>query len=65
MQIEITFQKPTYVGFLVSELRYELETFTHQCDPSKSEYENLNDAYDIAISKGHQPNKNIRWKFIE
>lgn len=65
MKIKITFQKPTYVGRgFMTNLVYELETFYYECNPSLSDRENLDAAYEEAIRRGHKPNKNIMWKFV-
>ncbi len=42
----------------------ELVEFKHKMDETKSDYENMTDAYDYAISKGHNPNKNIMMKEV-
>ena len=45
--------------------RYEVRELTHECDPNKSDRENLDDAFCKACELGADPNKNVRWKFIE
>ena len=43
---------------------YSVHELTHECDPNKSDRENLDDAFSKACDLGADPNKNIRWKFI-
>ena len=43
--------------------RYEVRELIHECDPNKSDRENLDDAFLKACELGCDPNKNIRWKF--
>lgn len=45
--------------------RYDVKELTHECDPNKSDKENLDDAFIKACELGANPNKNVRWKFIE
>lgn len=45
--------------------RYEVKELIHECDPNKSDRENLDDAFSKACDLGADPNKNVRWKFIE
>lgn len=45
--------------------RYEVCVLEHVCDSSKSDRENLDDAFDKACSMGCDPNKNIMWNFIK
>ena len=45
--------------------RYEVRELTHECDPSKSDRENLDDAFVKACDLGADPNKQVRWRFIE
>ena len=44
--------------------RYELRQLKHVCDPNKSDRENLDDAFCKACELGAEPNKQVRWKFI-
>ena len=44
--------------------RYEVKVLMHPCDPNKSDRENLDDAFIKACELGADPNKNVRWKFI-
>lgn len=45
--------------------RYEVRELLHDCDPNKSDRENADDAFCKACELGADPNKNVRWKFIE
>ena len=45
--------------------RYEVRELTHECDPNKSDRENLDDAFVKACDLGADPNKQVRWRFIE
>lgn len=45
--------------------RYEVRELTHDCDPNKSDRENLDDAFVKACDLGANPNKQIKWKFYE
>lgn len=45
--------------------RYEVRELTHDCDPNKSDRENLDDAFVKACDLGADPNKQVRWRFIE
>ena len=44
---------------------WEARELIHDCDPNKSELENLDDAFSKACGLGADPNKQVRWKFIE
>lgn len=44
--------------------RYEVRELMHDCDPNKSNRENLDDAFVKACNLGANPNKQIRWRFI-
>jgi len=44
--------------------RYDVKELTHECDPNKSDRENLDDAFIKACELGCDPNKNVRWRFI-
>lgn len=59
----ITFYKEVRHG-MSDNTTLELVEFKHKMDETKSDYENMTEAYDIAISKGHNPNKNIMMKEI-
>ena len=65
MKIEVTFPKLHQASFLSGgKDHYELETFTYECDPSMSGHDNLNAAYEEAVRRGHNPNKNIRFRAL-
>ena len=44
--------------------RYEINELMHDCDPNKGDRENLDDAFVKACSLGANPNKQVRWRFI-
>ena len=44
--------------------RYDVKELIHPCDPNKSDRENLDDAFIKACELGADPNKNVRWGFI-
>lgn len=44
--------------------RYEVRELNYECNPNKSDRENLDDAFCKACELGCDPNKNVRWKFI-
>jgi hypothetical protein len=44
--------------------RWEVKELIHECDPNKSDRENLDDAFSKACGLGADPNKQVRWKFI-
>jgi hypothetical protein len=44
--------------------RYEIHELMHDCDPNKGDRENLDDAFVKACSLGANPNKQVRWRFI-
>lgn len=45
--------------------RWETKELIHECDTNKSDRENLDDVFCKACELGAEPNKNVRWKFIE
>ena len=51
-------------GFRVND-RYEVKVLMHTCDPNKSDRENLDDAFVKACELGANPNKQVRWRFID
>jgi hypothetical protein len=59
----VTFYKE--VNHFFDDNTLEKVEFEHKIDPNKSDYDNQTDAYEIAISKGHNPNKNIMFKEVE
>ena len=48
-----------------NKVSWEDKTLIHDCNPNKTEKENLDDAFSKACELGADPNKNIRFKFIE
>lgn len=68
MEKKIKFQyqvKQVKEMFSVSTIeRYELKELIHVCDPTKSDRENLDDAFCKACELGANPNKQVRWSFI-
>ena len=68
MEKKIKFQyqvKQVKEMFSVSTIeRYELKELIHVCDPTKSDRENLDDAFCKACDLGANPNKQVRWRFI-
>ena len=61
MYIKLKYQvKENYRSnnYVVMELIYD-------CDPNKTDRENLDDAFSKACELGAEPNKQIRWGFIE
>lgn len=61
--IVVVFFKEVRRG-MSEEAAIEKVEFNYEMDDSKSHYENMAAAYDIAVSKGHNPNKNIMIKEI-
>ena len=45
--------------------RWESKELMHECDPNKSDRENLDDAFCKACELGCDLNKQVRWRFIE
>ena len=58
----VTFYKEVFHG--MDDKTLEKVEFEHKKDASMSDYENMTDAYDIAVSRGHNPNKNISIKEV-
>lgn len=61
MKIKLKYQVREYFrsnNYVVRELIYD-------CDPNKTDRENLDDAFSKACELGAEPNKQIRWSFIE
>lgn len=44
---------------------WELKELIHPCDPNKTDRDNLDDAFSKACKLGADPNKNVRWRFID
>lgn len=65
MKLEVTFPKLHRAPFFSNKRdHYELETFTYDCDAGKSGHENMTAAYEEALRRGHNPNKNIRFRAL-
>lgn len=47
------------------ENRWTAKELMHPCDPNKSDRENLDDAFIKACDLGADPNKQVRWRFID
>lgn len=62
-KIEVTF--PKKVSGIGERDRYELTTFTFEADGTKSGWEQSCDAFNEAVKRGHNPNKNIRMHWVE
>lgn len=45
--------------------KWEAKELMYECDPKKSDRENLDDAFSKACDLGADPNKQVRWRFIE
>ena len=50
-------------GFRAND-RYEVKVLMHRCDPNKSDRDNVDDAFVKACELGANPNKQVRWRFI-
>ena len=59
----VTFYKEVFHG--MGEKTLEKVEFEHKKDVNKSDYENMTDAYEIAVSRGHNLNRNISIKEVE
>lgn len=44
---------------------YEIRELIHDCDPNLTDMENIDNAFTKACELGADPNKNVRWKFID
>jgi hypothetical protein len=66
-QIRLDYQVKKSLPFFSRDTRerYEVKTLLYDCDPNKSERENLDDAFCKACELGANPNKQVRWKMIE
>ena len=58
----VTFYKEAFHG--MGDKTLEKVVFEHKKDANKCDYENMTDAYDIAVSRGHNPGKNISIKEV-
>lgn len=61
-QYQVKKEKPIFSNDTIE--RYEVKELIHDCDPNKSDRENLDDAFCKACELGANPNKQVRWKFI-
>jgi hypothetical protein len=61
-QYQVKAEKPIFSNDTIE--RYEVKELLHECDPNKSDRENLDDAFVKACELGANPNKQVRWKFI-
>jgi hypothetical protein len=62
LQYQVKAEKPIFSNDTIE--RYEVKELLHDCDPNKSNRENLDDAFCKACELGAEPNKQVRWKFI-
>ncbi len=62
LQYQVKAEKPIFSNDTIE--RYEVKELLHDCDPNKSNRENLDDAFCKACELGANPNKQVRWKFI-
>lgn len=62
LQYQVKAEKPIFSNGTIE--RYELKELLHDCDPNKSNRENLDDAFCKACELGANPNKQVRWSFI-
>ena len=62
LQYQVKQQKPIFSNDTIE--RYEVKELLHECDPNKSDRENLDDAFVKACELGANPNKQVRWSFI-
>ena len=65
IKFEYQVKKPIHLFDSDTRDRYEVKVLMHPCDPNKSDRENLDDAFIKACELGADPNKNVRWKFID
>lgn len=61
--LKVTFFKEK-VNFFGEQSLKKVE-FDYECDNKKSIYENECEAFDIAVEKGHNPNRNIKFNIIQ
>jgi len=65
-QIKFQYQvKKFIVKSFQFEDKWEAKELMHECDPNKSDRENLDDAFSKACELGADPNKQVRWRFID
>lgn len=58
----VTFDKEVFHG--MDDKTLEKVEFEYKKDVNKSDYDNMKDAYDIAVSRGHNHSKNISIKEV-
>ena len=58
----VTFYKEVFHG--MDDKTLEKVEFEHKKNVNKSDYENMTDVYDIAVSRGHNPGQNISIKEV-
>lgn len=61
--LKVTFFKEKVYFF--GEQSLKKVEFDYECDNKKSIYENECEAFDIAVEKGHNPIRNIKFDIIE
>ena len=65
IKFEYQVKKPIHLFDSDTRERFEVKELIYPCDPNKSDRENLDDAFCKACELGAEPNKEVRWKFIE
>ncbi len=63
MKIRVTFYKEKF-DFSKREAITERVEFVHECDKTKSDYDNYAEAFDKACQLGHNPSKSIHYQKI-
>lgn len=65
-QIVLQYQvkKPIHMFSTDLKDRYEVKELVYPCDSNKTDRENLDDAYSKACEMGANPDKQIRWRFV-
>ena len=58
--IKLQYQVKPFLNY-----KWEVRELLHKCDPNKSDRENLDDAFSKACDLGADPNKQVRWRFID
>ena len=59
---KIIFQYQAKVNFID---KWEVRELIYNCNPNKTDKENLDGAFEKACSLGCDPNKNAKWKFVD
>lgn len=65
MKIKLQYQVKSREFRLFGIERFEARELIHECDPNKSDRENIDDAFAKACELGAEPCKQVRWRFIE